>query len=109
MGYKPEDIRSIAIVAHGGAGKTSLTEAMLFDAGVISRLGTVESGNTVTDFGTEEQKRQISISTALANLEHQGKSVFIMDVPGYADFLGEMRSSLRVADSAVMVVSAVDG
>nr|WP_321499610.1 elongation factor G [uncultured Dethiosulfovibrio sp.] len=109
MGYKPEDIRSIAIVAHGGAGKTSLTEAMLFDAGVISRLGTVDNGNTVTDFGTEEQKRQISISTALANLEHQGKSVFIMDVPGYADFLGEMRSSLRVADSAVVVVSAVDG
>lgn len=109
MGYKPEDIRSIAIVAHGGAGKTSLTEAMLFDAGVIGRLGTVENGNTVTDFGTEEQKRQISISTALANLEHQGKSVFIMDVPGFADFLGEMRSSLRVADSAVVVVSAVDG
>lgn len=109
MGYKPEDIRSIAVVAHGGAGKTSLTEAMLFNAGVISRLGTVESGNTVTDFGTEEQKRQISISTALANLEHQGKTLFIMDVPGYADFLGEMRSSMRVADSALMVVSAVDG
>ncbi len=109
MGYKPEDIRSVAIVAHGGAGKTSLTEAMLFDTGVINRLGTVENGTTVTDFGTEEQKRQISISTALANVEHKGKSVFILDVPGYADFLGEMRSSMRVADSVVLLISAVDG
>ncbi|MCF4113771.1 MULTISPECIES: elongation factor G [Dethiosulfovibrio] len=109
MGYKPEDIRSIAIVAHGGAGKTSLTEAMLFDTGVINRLGSVENGNTVTDFGSEEQKRQISISTALANVEYGGKTIFMMDVPGYADFLGEMRSAMRVADSSLMVVSAVDG
>ena len=109
MGYKPEDIRSIAIVAHGGAGKTSLTEAMLFDTGVINRLGSVENGNTVTDFGSEEQKRQISISTALANVEHGGKNIFMMDVPGYADFLGEMRSAMRVADSSLIVVSAVDG
>ncbi|EFC90103.1 translation elongation factor G [Dethiosulfovibrio peptidovorans DSM 11002] len=109
MGYKPEDIRSIAIVAHGGAGKTSLTEAMLFDTGVINRLGSVENGNTVTDFGSEEQKRQISISTALANVEYGGKTIFMMDVPGYADFLGEMRSAMRVADSSLIVVSAVDG
>ncbi|PIE53947.1 MAG: elongation factor G [Dethiosulfovibrio peptidovorans] len=109
MGYKPEDIRSVAVVAHGGAGKTSLVEAMLYDTGVTTRLGTVENGNTVTDFGAEEQKRQISISTALANVEHGGKTIFVMDAPGYADFLGDMRSAMRVADSSVVVVSAVDG
>ncbi len=109
MGIRPEDIRSIAVVAHGGAGKTSLVESMLFDAGVISRLGSVENGNTVSDFSAEEQKRQISITTSLMNYDHKGQKVFLLDVPGYADFIGEARSSLRVSGSAIVVVSAVDG
>ena len=109
MGMKTEDIRSIAIVAHGSAGKTSLAEALLFDAGVTTRRGSVENGNTVSDYTTEEQKRQISISTSLLNYDYKGKKVFVLDVPGYADFIGDLRSSLRVAGSAVMVVSAVDG
>lgn len=109
MGMKTEDIRSIAIVAHGSAGKTSLAEALLFDAGVTTRRGSVENGNTVSDYTTEEQKRQISISTSLLNYDYKDKKVFVLDVPGYADFIGDLRSSLRVAGSAVMVVSAVDG
>ncbi len=109
MGIKTEDIRSIALVAHGGSGKTTLAEALLFDAGVISRRGTVENGNTVSDYTAEEQKRHISIGTSLLNFDHKGKKVFVLDVPGYADFVGDLRSSLRVSGSAVMLVSAVDG
>ncbi len=109
MGMKTEDIRSIAIVAHGSAGKTSLAEALLFDAGVTTRRGSVENGNTVSDYTSEEQKRQISISTSLLNYDYKGKKVFVLDVPGYADFIGDLRGSLRVAGSAVMLVSAVDG
>lgn len=104
MGLKTENIRSIALIAHGGAGKTTLAESLLFDAGVTSRRGSVENGNTVSDYTTEEQKRQISISTSLLNFDHKGNKVFVLDVPGYADFVGDLRSSLRVAGSAVMVV-----
>jgi elongation factor G len=109
MGIKTEDIRSIAVVGHGSSGKTTLSEALLFDAGMTTRRGSVEAKNTVSDYTSEEQKRQISISTSLLNFDHKGKKVFVLDVPGYADFIGDLRSSLRVAGSAVMVVSAVDG
>lgn len=109
MGIKTEDIRSIAIVGHGSSGKTTLSEALLFDAGMTTRRGSVEAKNTVSDYTSEEQKRQISISTSLLNFDHKGKKVFVLDVPGYADFVGDLRSSLRVAGSAVMVLSAVDG
>jgi len=75
---KPEDIRSIAIAAHGGAGKTSLTEAMLFNTGAVTRMGKIEDGNTVSDFTPEEQKRQISINTSLATLTYRGKTVYAL-------------------------------
>ncbi|MDD3426308.1 MAG: elongation factor G [Aminobacterium sp.] len=106
---KPEDIRSVAIVAHGGAGKTSLVEAMLFANGDISRMGNVVDGNTVADFGAEEQKRQISINTALVTLERSGKRFYLLDTPGFADFIGDMRSAMRVSDSALAVVSGLHG
>lgn len=109
MAIKTEDIRSIAIVAHGGAGKTTLAEALLYDAGVTTRRGSVENKNTISDYTAEEQKRQISIGTSLLNFHHKGKTVFVLDVPGYADFTGDLRGSLRVSGSAVMLVSAVDG
>ncbi|MBQ3346413.1 MAG: elongation factor G, partial [Synergistaceae bacterium] len=82
---KPEDTRSLALCAHGGAGKTSLAEAMLFDNGNITRMGNVQNGNTVSDFQTEEQKRNISISTSLLTLERKGKTFYVLDAPGYAD------------------------
>ena len=106
---QPENTRSIAIAAHGGAGKTSLVEAMLFDNGITSRLGKVEDGNTVSDFSQEEQKRQISINTSLITMERKGRQLFVLDTPGFADFVGEMRSAIRVADSLLIAVSGVSG
>ena len=84
---QPENTRSFAIAAHGGAGKTSLVEAMLFDNGTTTRLGRIEDGNTVSDFGPEEQKRQISINTSLLTMERKGKTLFALDTPGFADFV----------------------
>ncbi|MCF7935232.1 MAG: elongation factor G [Synergistales bacterium] len=106
---KPEDIRTVALVGHGGAGKTALSEAILFDTDQTTRMGSIESGNTVMDFDTEEHKRQISINSAVATIPYREKTLFILDTPGYADFIGDMRSSMRVADSVVTLVSAVDG
>ncbi|MDR1376392.1 MAG: elongation factor G [Synergistaceae bacterium] len=106
---QPENTRSFALVAHGGAGKTTLVEAMLFDNGQISRMGKTESGNTVSDFSSEEQKRQISISTSLLTLEREGKTLFALDAPGFADFTGEMSAAIRVADASLLLVSAVGG
>jgi elongation factor G len=107
--YPTENIRNIVLVGHGGAGKTSLAEALLFRSGATTRMGRVNEGNTVTDFDEEEHKRQISISTSLAPLEWDEHKINILDAPGYADFIGEMRAAMRVADLAVFVVSAVEG
>ncbi len=105
----PGDIRTVALVGHGGSGKTALAEAMAFDTGLTTRMGKVEDGNTVSDFGTEEQKRQISINSSLLSLEHSGKHFYIFDCPGYADFIGELRSAMRVSDTGIVVVSGVHG
>ncbi len=103
---QPENTRSIAIAAHGGAGKTSLVEAMLFDNGITSRLGKVEDGNTVSDFSQEEQKRK---SRSYFPYHHgaQGQTALRPRHPGFADFVGEMRSAIRVADSLLIAVSGV--
>ncbi|HCL80047.1 MAG TPA: elongation factor G [Synergistaceae bacterium] len=106
---QPENTRSFALAAHGGAGKTALTEAMLFDTGTTSRLGRVEDGNTVSDFSQEEQKRHISINSSLVTMERNGKTLFAIDTPGFADFVGEMRSAARVVDAMIIVVSGVSG
>src|SRR5204862_6729740 len=102
-------IRNAALVGHGGAGKTSLAEALLFCSGAINRHGRVEDGTTTTDFDPEEIKRGISLSLALAPFEYEGHKVNVLDVPGYADFVGDLYAALRVADLAVLVVSAVEG
>ncbi len=107
--HKPQDIRSIAIVAHGGAGKTSLSEAMLFNNGDITRMGSIEGGNMVSDFTSEEHKRQISINSALLTLNRNDKVIYVLDTPGYADFIGEMRSAMRVSDSTAIVISGLHG
>ncbi len=107
--YPTEKIRNVALVGHGGAGKTSLTEALLFVAGAVPRLGRVEDGTTVTDFDPEEARRRISVSLALAPLEHDGHKINIIDTPGYADFVSDVAAALRAADLAVFVVSAVEG
>ena len=106
---KPEDIRSIALISHGGAGKTSLNEAFLFDAGLISRMGSIEDKNTVSDFDSEEQKRGISISTTISTIPYKDKTIYVLDTPGFADFVGEQRCAMRVSDGAVVLVNATAG
>lgn len=105
----PEKIRNVALVGHGGTGKTTLAEALLFTSGAITRLGRVEEGTTVLDFDPEEQKRHQSLSLALAPIEWKGHKINLIDTPGYADFESEALAALRVADLAVFVVSAVEG
>ncbi|MDP8987305.1 MAG: elongation factor G [Actinomycetota bacterium] len=107
--YPPAKIRNVALVGHGGAGKTSLAEALLYRAGAVNRRGRVEDGTTVTDHEPEEVKRGISLSLALAPLEFEGCKINVIDTPGYADFVGDVHAALRVADLAVFVVSAVEG
>jgi elongation factor G len=107
--YEANDIRNVLLVGHGGAGKTTLLEAMLFASGAITRAGRVEDGNTVSDFEPEETKKGISVSLAMAPVEWNGVKINVLDAPGYADFVGDVRSAIRAADAVLVVVSAVDG
>ncbi len=107
--YSAENIRNIGLFAHGGAGKTSLAEAMLFASKATTRLGRVEDGNTTTDFDPDESKRQMSISVAVAPVEWGGNKLNIVDTPGYADLVGEMVSALSVVDTALILLDASAG
>ena len=107
--YLTSNIRNIALMGHGGEGKTTLTEAMLFAAGIIDRQGKVEDGSTVTDFEPEEIKRKCSISAACAPIDWNDKMLNVIDVPGYFDFIGEMTGPLRVVETVGIVVSGVTG
>jgi elongation factor G len=107
--YDAPSIRNVAIVGHGGCGKTSLVSALLFDAGAVNRLGRVEDGTTVTDFDPDEIERKISLLAAPAFAEWKKAKVNVLDAPGYANFLSEARAALRVADAAIVVVDAVAG
>ncbi len=107
--FPPEKIRNVALVGHSGSGKTTLAEALLFRAGAIPRIGTVEAGSTVTDADPEEHDRQMSVTMGMAPFEWRGHKVNLIDTPGYADFAGDVHAALRVADLAVFVVSAADG
>ncbi len=107
--YTAKDIRNIGVFGHGGEGKTSLTEAMLFNAGLTDRLGKVENGTTTTDFDPEEIKRGISINLALAPIEWKNTKINLIDAPGFFDFYGEVAAAMALADSAIIVVGAVSG
>ena len=107
--YPTDHVRNILIVGHGGAGKTSLVESVLHATGATNRIGRVEDGTTVTDFEPEETRKQISVSLAVAPVEHDGFKVNLLDAPGYADFVGEVRAALPAADAVLFVVSAVEG
>jgi elongation factor G len=106
---RPELIRNVAVVGHSGSGKTTLVEGLLLATGTIPRAGTVPDGTTVSDSDPAEVKQQRSVSLAVAPFEHDGIKVNLLDTPGYADFVGELRAGLRAADAALFVVSAVDG
>src|SRR5688572_6130427 len=105
----PDRIRNVALISHGGAGKTSLAEAMLFDAGAISRLGTVEAGTTTLDWDPDEQKRNQSINLAIGSMEHDGTRITIVDTPGYADFQADVVEALAAADAVIVVIDASAG
>ncbi len=107
--YDAAAIRNVAVVGHGGCGKTQLVSAMLFVAGAVNRLGKVDDGTTVTDFDDEEIARKHTLSSSLAFLEWQKTKINIIDTPGFANFLSDAKSALRVAEGALVCVDAVAG
>ena len=107
--YDAAAIRNVAVVGHGGCGKTQLVSAMLFAAGAVNRLGKVDEGTTVTDFDEEEIARKHTLSSSLAYAEWQKTKINIIDTPGFANFLSDAKAALRVAEGALLVVDAVAG
>ena len=107
--YTTDKIRNVVLLGHGGAGKTTLAEAMAYLAGITSRMGKVEDGNTLSDFDKEEQKRHFSISTTTIPLEWDGHKINLLDTPGFFDFVGEVEEAISVADGAIIVVSGKAG
>ncbi|HEX4036394.1 MAG TPA: elongation factor G [Solirubrobacteraceae bacterium] len=109
MAYSAEAIRNVALVGHRGAGKTSLHEALLFEAGVLARLGSVVDGTTASDTESDEQARQMSISLTLSSFEWAGRKINLLDTPGEPSFIADALGALRVCESAVFVINAVMG
>src|ERR1700737_3631861 len=107
--HKVEDIRNLALVGHGAAGKTSLADALLFKAGAVDRRGSVDDGTSVSDYDDEEHKRHFSIDTSVLHLEYKGKHINLLDTPGYPDFLGAALGALNAVDTVLIVVSATNG
>lgn len=107
--YSPDNIRNVAVVGHAGCGKTSLVEALLFSAGAISRLGSVDNGNSTSDYDPQEIKRKMSVHSTLAPLEFHEHKINLIDTPGYLDFIGQVIASLAVADGVVFVFDGIKG
>ena len=107
--YAADKIRNVALVGHGGSGKTSLVEALLHVAGHTTRMGRIEDGNTVSDFDEEEIRRRISLYTSVVPIEFQESKINFFDTPGFPDFVGEVKSALHVADAAIVLVDSVAG
>ena len=107
--FRTDRIRNVVLLGHGGAGKTTVTEAMAYLSGITSRLGNVTDGNTISDFDKEEQKRKFSISTTMVPIVWGNTKINILDTPGYFDFVGEMQEAVSAADAAIIVVSGKAG
>jgi elongation factor G len=107
--YRAAQIRNVALISHGGAGKTSLVDTALFDAGAVTRIGKVEDATSISDTDADEIKRRMSINLTVIPVEWQGTKLNLLDTPGYADFVGEVMAGLRVADAALVVVTAEKG
>ena len=99
-----DKIRNVAVVAHSGAGKTSLIDAMLYAAGANSRLGKVNDGTSMCDYNADEIERKITINSKIVHLDWQGGRIYILDTPGYADFIGEVVASLKACDSGLVLI-----
>ena len=106
--YNTESIRNIAFIGHGGSGKTSLSEVLLFTAGETNRIGRVEEGNTISDYNANEIERQISMSVTPLHLEWNDTKINILDTPGYFDFSGQVKSALKVVDTSVSFVKSFE-
>src|SRR5436305_6023006 len=106
---EPTKIRNIAVAGHRGVGKTSLVEALLFQAGKTNRLGAVDAGTTVSDWDEDEQRRQMSLAASLCNCEWQGRKINLIDTPGDSGFQADTVAALRVVEGALVVVSGVMG
>ncbi|MCZ7612650.1 MAG: GTP-binding protein [Ignavibacteriaceae bacterium] len=104
-----EAIRNIALVGHGGGGKTTFAEVILYTAKETNRIGKIEDGNTVSDYAPNEIEKQISISSSLMNVEWNNNKINIIDAPGFSDFVGDVKSSLKVCDTAVIIIKSVEG
>jgi elongation factor G len=107
--YRAEQIRNVALISHVGAGKTSLVDAALFDSGAVTRQGKVDDGSSVSDFDPDELKRHMSLNVKVLPVEWKNTKINFIDTPGYADFVGEVKAGLRVADAALVVVTAEKG
>ena len=107
--FKPEAKRTVVFVSHAQAGKTSLVEALLFASGATTRKGSIAEGNTVSDYNSDEIERKNSINSSILNLTWRNHFIQMVDPPGYADFIADMISGLRAADSAVLLVDATSG
>lgn len=107
--YGSDSIRNIAFIGHGGSGKTSLSELILFTGGEINRIGKIEEGNTTSDYNANEIERQISISATPLHIEWNNTKINILDTPGYSDFIGQVKSALHIADTAVAVLKSAEG
>src|SRR5438445_6476710 len=107
--YKVDDIRTIAVVGHEVAGKTSLVDSLLFQAKAVDRRGSVDEGTSVSDYDEEEKKRRFSIDTSILHLEHKGKKINLLDTPGYPDFVGGALGALDAVETAIIVLAAPNG
>ncbi len=107
--YNAESVRNIALIGHGGSGKTSFSELLLFTAGEINRIGNIAEGNTTSDYTSNEIEKQISISSSLLHLDWNNIKINLLDTPGYSDFLGDVKAALRISDTAVIVLKSAEG
>ena len=110
MPHKPPDrIRNVALIGHRGSGKTSVCEAILFEAGAVNRLGRTSDGSTVADFEPDEHERELSIGASVASFDYHDRKINLIDTPGEPSFVADTIGALRVVDSAVVVVNGVMG
>jgi elongation factor G len=107
--YKADQIRNVAIIGHGGTGKSTVLEAMLFVGGKIDKMGSADSGTLVSDFDEDEKDKKISIKSSMGFVEFEDVKINIIDTPGTADFIGETRAALQAVEAAILVVDSVDG